>query len=144
MSQIARLLIPVMACLALGACASSAPVVVGHKRAAIPVDQVKVYSAPPAAFEEIATLSASSSTMFSPGGPHEIDKVVQRLKEQAAELGANGLILEGFSDAQTGSLGTGVGSQSYSQNSAAGVGVGGSFGIFKKSGAGRAIFVPPQ
>jgi hypothetical protein len=62
---------------------------------------------------------------------------------QAAKLGANGIILEGFSDRETGSVGTGVGSDSYSRNSSVGVGVGGSLGIFKKTGQGRAIFVPP-
>jgi hypothetical protein len=127
----------------VAACSSSSPVLVGQSRPAIPVDQVKVYSHPPPVFEEIAVLNASSKSVFSPGGPQQIDKVVERLKEQAAQLGANGVILEGFSDAQTASLGTGVGSQSYSRNSAVGVGVGGTFGIFKKTGKGRAIFVPP-
>jgi hypothetical protein len=133
-----------MLCLLSAACASTKPVVTGHPRQPIPVDQVKVYSAPPSTFEEIATLSASSKSAFKPGGPQQIDKVVQQLKQQAADLGANGLILEGFSDRETASLGTGVGSQSYSGNTSVGVGVGGSFGIFKKTGMARAIFVPPS
>jgi hypothetical protein len=58
-------------------------------------------------------------------------------------LGANGIILEGLSDRETGSLGSGVGQSSFSGNSAVGVGVGGSLGIFKKTGEARAIFVPP-
>ena len=130
-------------CLMAAACAATKPVVIGTVRPAIPVDQVIVYSHQPAAFEEVATLTASSKSAFGPGGPQQIDKVVQRLKEQAAQMGANGLILEGFSDAQTASLGTGVGSTSYSRNSAVGVGVGGSFGIFNKTGRGRAIYVTP-
>ncbi|MEP6548745.1 MAG: hypothetical protein ABJD53_14885 [Gammaproteobacteria bacterium] len=117
---------------------------IGHARTAIAVEQVVVYSHAPAAFEDIATLKASSKSVFSPGGPAQIDKVVQQLKVQAAQLGANGLILEGFSDAQTASLGTGVGSESYSRNTSVGVGVGGSFGIFKKTGMGRAIYVAPN
>lgn len=133
-----------LTCLALAACASSGPKMIGHARPAIPVGQVIVYSHPPAAFEDIATLSASTKSVFSPGGPAQIDKVVERLKAQAAQLGANGLILEGFSDAQTASLGTGVGSESYSRNTSVGVGVGGSFGIFKKTGMGRAIYVAPN
>jgi hypothetical protein len=52
-------------------------------------------------------------------------------------------MLEGFSDAQTASVGTGVGSQSYSGNTAVGVSAGGAFGVFKKTGRARAIFVPP-
>ena len=130
--------------LAVVGCASSSPVLVGRARPAIPVAEVKVYSHTPPVFEDVATLSASSKSVFSSGGPQQIDKVVERLKQQAAQLGANGLILEGFSDIQTASLGTGVGSQSYQRNSTIGVGVGGSIGIFKKTGKGRAIFVPPQ
>jgi len=127
----------------LGACAAHSPVIVGKPRTAISADQVKIYSAPPPVFEDIATLNASSKSVFGPGGPQQIDKVVERLKQQAAQLGANGLILEGFSDVQTASVGTGASSESYSRNSAVGVGLGGSFGIFKKTGIGRAIFVPP-
>jgi hypothetical protein len=130
-------------CALATACVSSKPVIVGHTRAPIAADQVKIYASAPPSFEEIAKLTASSKSVFAPGGPQQVDKVVQRLKEQAAQLGANGLILEGFSDRETASLGTGVGSESYSRNTAVGVGVGGSFGVFKKTGQARAIFVPP-
>jgi hypothetical protein len=138
-----RLAFLMFLCALSAACASSKPVLVGQARPPIPVDQVKIYASAPPVFQEIATLSASSKSVFSPGGPSQVDKVVQRLKEQAAQLGANGLILEGFSDRETASLGTGVGSQSYSRNTSVGVGVGGSFGVFKKTGQARAIFVPP-
>jgi len=129
-------------CVFLGACASSGPVMLGAARPAIAPDQVKVYWSPPPAFDPIADLTASSKSVLTPGGTPQMDKVIARLKEQAAKLGANGVILEGFSDAQTASLGTGVGSESYSRNTAVGVGVGGSFGVFKKTGRARAIFVP--
>jgi len=125
------------------ACASTAPVLVGKAHPPIAVDQVVIYSHPPVRFEDVASLTASSKSAFAPGGPNEVDRVVDRLKQQAASLGANGLILEGFSDAQSVSVGTGAGSTSYSGHSAVGVGVGGSFGIFKKTGKARAIFVPP-
>ncbi|MGO9932669.1 MAG: hypothetical protein ACLPV8_12770 [Steroidobacteraceae bacterium] len=129
----------------LAACASSDSfVLVGAARPAISPAEVKIYSHPPLKFEEIALLNASTNHMFTPGGQKTIDEVIEKLKEQAAKLGANGVILEGFSDRQTGSLGTGVGGGSASGNSAVGVGVGGSFGIYKKNGQGRAIFVPPE
>ena len=140
----ARTILSMVACLTIASCASSGPVMLGQARPAIPVERVVVYSHAPATFEDIATLSASTKSVFSPGGPAQIDKVVERLKAQAAQLGANGLILEGFSDAQTASLGTGVGSESYSRNTSVGIGVGGSFGIFKKTGMGRAIYVAPN
>lgn len=127
----------------LAGCASSGPIMLGAARAPIAPDQVKLYNAPPVNYQPIADLTASSRSMFKPGGPAETNKVIERLKEQAAKLGANGLLLEGFNDAQTGSLGTGTGSESYSGNTAVGVGVGASFGVFKKTGRARAIFVPP-
>lgn len=129
---------------AIAACAPSTHVLVGQARPPITPDQVKIYSHPPATpFEEVAVLYASSKTAFGTGGQKSIDKVIERLKMEAAKLGANGVILEGFSDTETGSLGTGVGSNSYGGHSAVGVGVGGSLGIYKKTGHGDAIYVPP-
>ncbi len=128
----------------LTACAPSTHVMVGRARPPITPDQVKIYSHPPSTpFEEIATLDASSKSAFGTGGQKSVDKVIERLKIEAAKLGANGVVLEGFSDAETGSIGTGVGSDSYGSHSAVGVGVGGSLGIFKKTGHGDAIYVPP-
>jgi hypothetical protein len=128
----------------LAACATDAVVVTGTQRPSISPADVKVYSQPPPVFDEIGILDASSSSMFSTGGQKTVDKVIEGLKAQAAKMGANGVLLEGFSDQQTGSVGTGVGSGSVSGNSASSVGVGGSLGIYKKTGHGRAIYVPPQ
>jgi len=103
-----------------------------------------VYTAPPPQAQQIALLDAHSDSVFGAGGQKSIDKVIERLKTQAAQLGANGIVLGDVSDRQTGSIGTGVGSSSYSGNSAVGVGVGGSLGIYKKSGKATAIYVPPS
>jgi hypothetical protein len=138
-----RLLLAGAAALALAACATDSIVLTGTARPAISPADVRIYSQPPAVFEEIAILNASKNSAFTTGGQKTVDKVVEGLKEEAAKLGANGIILEGFSDRQTGSVGSGVGSSSVSSNSAVGVGVGGSLGIYKKTGHGRAIFVPP-
>lgn len=116
---------------------------VGKARPAISASEVKIYSHAPPVFKEVATLNASSKSVFGPGGQKSVDKVIGRLKEQAAKLGANGVVLEGISDQESGSVGTGVGSDSYSRSSAVGVGVSGSLGLFKKTGRGLAIFVPP-
>jgi len=124
-------------------CAPSTHVLVGTARPPIAPDQVKIYSTPPANYQEIAVLDASSKSAFGTGGQKSVDKVIERLKIEAAKLGANGVILEGFQDSQAASIGTGVGSDSYSRNSSVGVGVGGSLGIYKKTGHGDAIYVPP-
>jgi hypothetical protein len=125
-------------------CASSSPVLLGTPHPAIGAEQVKIYSTAPPKFDEIAILDASSKSVFGTGGQKTTDKVIERLKVQAAKLGANGLILEGFEESETASIGTGVGSESYSRNSTVGVGASGSFGVFKKTGKGRAIFVSPN
>jgi hypothetical protein len=117
-------------------------VLIGQARPPIAPAQVRIYSQPPPDYQQIAMLDASSKSAFGTGGQKSVDKVIERLKIEAAKLGANGVILEGFQDAQTGSIGTGGGSSSYSGNSAVGVGVGGSFGIYKKTGHGEAIYVP--
>jgi hypothetical protein len=128
----------------MAACAPSSHVLVGKARPPIAPSQVMVYSqAPPQRFEEIAILNASSKSVFNAGGQRTTDKVVERLKIEAAQLGANGVILEGFDQTQSGSIGTGVGSDSYSRHGSVGVGVGGSLGIFKTTGKARAIYVLP-
>ncbi len=132
----------VVACAVIAGCAPSSHVLVGQARAPITPDQVKIYSHPPPNYQEIAVLDASSKSAFGTGGQKSVDKVIERLKIEAAKLGANGVVLEGFRDSETGSIGTGVGSDSYSGHSAVGVGVGGSLGIYKKTGHGDAIYVP--
>jgi len=132
-----------MLTLGLAACTPSSHIVVGAVRPPISPSEVKIYLQPPPSFDEVAILNASADSMFGTGGQSTVDKVIQRLKEEAAKLGANGIILEGMSDQQTGSLGGGSGSTSFSGSSAVGVGLGGSLGIFKKTGQARAIFVPP-
>jgi hypothetical protein len=125
-----------------GCGSSDSFIMTGIARAPISPADVKIYSQPPPEFVEIALLNASSKSVFTPGGQGTVDTVIEHMKEQAAKLGANGVILAGFSDRQTGSVGTGVGSSSVSSNSAVGVGLGGSLGIYKKTGQGTAIFVP--
>jgi hypothetical protein len=124
------------------ACAPSSHILIGAPRPAISPTDVKVYTAPPPQAQQIALLDAHSDSVFGQGGQKAIDKLIERLKTQAAQLGANGIVLGDVSDRQTGSIGTGVGSSSYSGNSAVGVGVGGSLGIYKKSGKATAIYVP--
>jgi hypothetical protein len=127
----------------MSACASSAYELVGAARAPISAADVKIYMQAPPVFEEVAVLNAFSHSAFHPGGQHAIDQVMARLKEQAAKLGANGIILGEFSDAQSTALGTGLGTDTYTHNASISLGAGGSVGIFKKTGRGRAIYVPP-
>jgi hypothetical protein len=136
-----RLLLALSLSIALGSCATSSQTITGVARAPIAASEVTIYTLAPPKFEEIAVLKASRKSVSSAGGERAIDKVIDEMKMQAAQLGANGLLLEDFSDAQSLSLGTGVGSNSYTHNGSISLGVGGAIGIIKKTGRGRAIYV---
>jgi hypothetical protein len=74
-------------------CASSGgnrTVVTGTTRPPIQADQVKVYSSPPYGCEEVASLMAEANG----SSQKSLDRAMQKLKEAAASLGANGLILQ--------------------------------------------------
>ena len=142
MSRVLRLgAAAVPAALLLG-CATSSHVMIGTARPPISPESVRVYVQPPEKYEEIATLDTSSQGSFAITGQQNMDKAIARMKEEAAKLGANGILLQGVQDQQSGSIGTGVGSSSYGPSSSTGVGVGGSFGIYNKVAHGIAIFVP--
>jgi hypothetical protein len=127
---------------ALAACATSSQVLTGVPRSPILPAAVKVYTQAPQSFEEIAVLGASRKSVSSAGGERAIAKMIEAMRTQAAQLGANGLLLEDFSDSDPVAIGTGVGSQTYTHNASIDVGVGGSLGVTKKIARARAIFVP--
>ncbi len=128
--------------LLLAGCSTSSHVLLGTPRPPITPDQVRIYSAPPARYEQIASINANSSASLALTGQQNMDKALERMKAEAAKLGANGILLQGVSDAQTGSIGTGVGSSSYGPHSSVGGSVGGSFALTSKVTQGLAIYVP--
>jgi hypothetical protein len=130
---------------ALAGCVSSQVAVVGRARAAIPPDQVQIFLQPPdSPYEQIANLSASSGGSFALTGPRKIDKVIERLKKEAAKLGANGILLHGVGDQSAGSVGAGISTETNSPHSPYGLGFGASAFFFQKSGEGVAIYVEPK
>ena len=126
----------------LASCATSSQVLTGVPRSPILPAAVKVYTQAPQSFEEIAVLGASRKSVSSAGGERAIAKMIEAMRTQAAQLGANGLLLEDFSDSDPVAIGTGVGSQTFTHNASIDVGVGGSLGVIKKIARARAIFVP--
>ena len=132
------------AALVLAACSTSSHVLVGTPRPPISPDSVRIYTQPPPRYEQIAHLDATSQGSLAITSQQNMDKAVSRLREEAAKLGANGVLLQGVQDQQTGAIGLGGGNTSFGGNSATGVGVGGSFGISNKAVTGLAIYVPPQ
>lgn len=118
------------AALVLGGCASGSALIVGTPREPIDPNSVTIYTTPPAAFEEIAIVKASSDSGWTQQG--SLDYAKEELKKQAAKLGANGVLL------------TATGTQT----GVSGVPVYGGGTIIatteKEVLEGRAIFVPKQ
>jgi len=137
-----RLIFAVSVASMLAACATSSQELIGAPRAPILPAAVKDYTQAPQSFEEIAVLGASRKSVSSAGGERAIAKMIETMRTQAAQLGANGLLLEEFSDSDPMAIGTGMGSQTYTHNASIDVGVGGSLGVIKKIAKARAIFVP--
>jgi hypothetical protein len=125
-------------------CAGSNHVITGAVRPQISPEAVRIYSQPPAQYEEIARLEASSRGGFRFTEQGKMDKVIERLKVQAAKLGANGVLLQSTENRISGSVGTGGGSTSYGGRSAVGVGGGLDIAMVAKQGYGIAIYVPNQ
>lgn len=119
-------------------------IMVGQARPPISPEQVQIYLHPPARYEEIALLDTSSKNSFSFTAQGKTNAVMERLKGEAAKLGANGILLSGVGDQASGSVGTGFGSATSRGNTSIGLGFGSSSTVFQKKGDGLAIYVEPD
>jgi hypothetical protein len=142
--MVQRLIFAIALLSMLAGCATSSRTLTGSPRAPLSPTDVRVYTQAPQSFEEIAVLDASRRSMTTAGGLRAVEKMIETMKSQAAEVGANGLLLEDLSDSNAVALGTGVGSQTYTHNASIDLGVGGSLGVVKKTVKARAIFVAAQ
>ena len=138
--QPARFAVFVLSVFLLAACATTSHVITGTARTPIDPSQVKVYSTTPPNYEEIAVIDATSRLSGSFGDQKKMDTVIERLKKEAASLGANGVVLQTTGSEHGGGVGTGVG--------VGGGGISIGTGIFtasdNKTGRGLAIYVPSQ
>jgi len=138
----ARLSAFVFSVLLLVASASTSHDITGKPRTPIDPSQVKIYTTAPPGYEEIAVIDATSRMSGAFGDQKKMDVVMERLRKEAAALGASGVLLQSTST-KGGGVGTGIGT---------GIGVGGGLsigtGIFtssdNKTGRGLAIYVPAQ
>jgi hypothetical protein len=76
----------------IAGCATGSAIVTGTRRPPISAERVTLYLQEPAEFEIIGLVSASSSYGWSEQA--SVDNAVKELKDQAAKLGANGLLLD--------------------------------------------------
>ena len=87
----------------LGACASGTTLVTGTKRTATNFEQVRIYQVPPANYEVIARVEASSEMGLT--DQQSLDFALEEVKKQAAKVGANGVILNAVGKESTGGFG---------------------------------------
>ncbi len=92
----------------LSGCSTSSHVIVGTPRAPISPDDVRVYASPPKEYDEIAWLQASSDGSWAVSDQGKTDVVIARLKAEAAQLGANGVLLQDIGDRRSASVRTGA------------------------------------
>jgi hypothetical protein len=106
-----RTLLALATAFLLSSCASS-HIITGKPRPPIDPAQVKLYSTAPAKYDEIAIIEASSKSSWSITDQGKIDVVIERLKEEAAKLGANGVLLQMTGSESAGGVMTGFASGS--------------------------------
>tara|TARA_Y100001960_G_scaffold286908_1_gene324582 strand:- start:37 stop:465 length:429 start_codon:yes stop_codon:yes gene_type:complete len=78
-------------------------IIIGEKKNPINANLVKVYSDFPDEYEKIAMIEASSDFAFKDMSleitdQRKTDKALARLKEEAASLGANGIVIQSLSN----------------------------------------------
>ena len=78
--------------LTLTACASGTSLVTGQSRPAVEADAVQVFLEPPANYEVIGIVTASSRTGFTP--QQSLNYALVELREQAGAVGANGVLID--------------------------------------------------
>lgn len=120
--------------LALTACATSS-VVVGKTRPSIKPEDVKIFLHQPAIYEDIALINSSNAGGTPFGEQAKVNTVINRMKNEAAKLGANGLILQQIGDQNVGAVGNGIttGGVMFTTTN-----------LRLKTGSAIAIYVPPE
>ena len=116
----------------------------GDARPALPADAVQLYLEPPSRrYVEIAVLHSSSRRSWSFGAQSKADVVVRRLKEEAASLGANGVLLQEIADRPGTAVGTDLGTNYMGPRGTADLGISVSVLTLQRYGSAIAIYLPP-
>lgn len=92
--KIRCLLIIIVGAVFLSACTSS-HIIVGKTRPPSRPEDIKVYLDPPKKYEQIALVDADSNASFKFSAQGKVNAALERMKQEAAKLGANGILLRG-------------------------------------------------
>jgi hypothetical protein len=130
---------------ALSGCATAHVIMVGPARPAISADLVRAYTTPPRHFERIAIINSSSGGSWAFADRGQTDEAIAKIREEAAKLGANGVLLQAVGTRSSGNLGISIGGFGFGggRHHAYAVGGGGSFygPILHKTVQATAIYV---
>jgi len=135
-----RVFIVLVACIYLAGCGATSHIMIGDKRQPTLIGDVKIYMTPPKSYEQIAIVDSSSKNSMAITDQGKTDVAINRLKDEAASLGANGILLSNSGDISTGSAGI-ANAYSYG-NSATMYGI--SASVMHKFAKGLAIYVTEQ
>ncbi|MFL6515742.1 MAG: hypothetical protein ACJ8M1_12040 [Chthoniobacterales bacterium] len=131
--------------LALSGCGSTNTIMVGQSRPATTADMVRVYYTPPRHYERIALINSQSGPTWAFTTRGQMEDAISKLREEAAKVGANGVLIEATGTRSSGNLGIGVGGFGGGGGYHNGyeVGGGGAFGgpILHKTASATAIYV---
>jgi hypothetical protein len=127
--------LPLLALLLAGCAGTASHVLVGDPRAPVDPAEVQIYLQPPSRYDEIAIVTADNRGSWQWSAQGASDAALERLKIEAASLGANGItglmIGSGWSGS-TAALGLGTGFGSYGWGSGwsgPGYGLGAAVGV---------------
>ncbi|MCM1320571.1 MAG: DUF4156 domain-containing protein [Bacteroides sp.] len=91
-----------MAAFFAASCASGSHIVTGTQREAIGVEEVKIFTEFPETYEVIGIVSASSDAGWTEQG--SLNYAIKELKNQAAKIGANGIVIESTGQTSAGAV----------------------------------------
>ena len=134
-----------LAALLLTGCASSSSHLIAPARPPLNPAEVRIYRAPPPKYQEIAILDATSGTSFFHGSTEGEAAAIEKLKIEAANVGANGVLLTLVGDRPNGAIGVGFGgggiSAGHGGATAVSGGASGGFPLVSNGARGIAIYV---
>ena len=129
-------------------CASSSSRLLAPARAPLNPADVRIYKAPPRRYQQIAVVDATSGTSFFHGSEQGEAAAIEKLKVEAAKVGANGVLLTLVGDRPNGAIGIGVGGGGISGGrggvTAVSGGASGGFPLVSNGARGIAIYVFDQ
>lgn len=103
-----------VASFSVGGCATGSVIITGPQRPPISPDQVRIYSTPPQKpYEEIAIISANSYWSWAWNEQAKMNTVTREIREKAAKLGANGVIVKSLGSEASGAATMSFGSGFY-------------------------------